>query len=69
MGVLTMHCYEEAAGSAGRSSASRQSKSRAGGGSDHTAGIYLQCIGKATCAIGLSVITLQPPEPGEEAQP
>ena len=50
MGTLTMHCYEEAAGSAGRSAASRQSKSRAGG-TDHTAGIYLQCIGKATCSI------------------
>ena len=67
MGTLTMHCYEEAAGSAGRSAASRQSKSRAGG-TDHTAGIYLQCIGKASCSIGLALITLQPPEPGEEAR-
>ena len=57
MGTLTMHCYEEAAGSAGRSAASRQSKSRAGG-TDHTAGIYLQCIGKATCSIGLALILM-----------
>jgi hypothetical protein len=58
MGLLTLYCYEEVAGSARLSHGSRRSlltrgTARSGTAStDHTAGLYLLLIGRATATLG-----------------
>ena len=59
MGQLTMHCYEEGtvAGMGGKSAAGRSATSKRSGKTsrtktDHTAGVYLQLVGRVKVTPG-----------------
>ena len=59
MGQLTMHCYEEGtvAGMGGKSAAGRSATSKRSGKTsrtktDHTAGVYLQLVGRGKVTPG-----------------